>query len=82
MNDFDSATYIRLQNLVDERMYGKYKSDKDGFAQALVKFTETATYDETRKLSFTNRIARPSINYNQVFESVDKELERFHKEIM
>lgn len=77
MNDFDAATHIRLQKLVDERMYGKYRDDKDAFAKALVEFSETATYDETRKLNFSNRIAKPSINYQSAFENVDKELERF-----
>lgn len=57
--DFDAATHIKLDKLVDERIDGKYRNDPDGFAQALLKFNETATYDKTRKISSSNRLAKP-----------------------
>ncbi len=57
--DFDAATHSRLKNLVDERMEGKYRNDSEGFALAIIKFNETATYDKTRRISDSNRIAKP-----------------------
>ena len=38
-------------------MEGKYRNDSEGFAQALVNFTENATYDKTRKINGSNKIA-------------------------
>lgn len=57
--DFDAATHARLSKLVDERMDGKYRNDAEGFAQAILHFNETATYDKTRRISDANRIAKP-----------------------
>jgi hypothetical protein len=57
--DFDTITHQRLSKLVEERIEGKYRDDPDGFAQAIIKFSEYATYDKSRRVSNSARLAKP-----------------------
>ena len=56
-------------------MEGRFRNDSEGFAQAILKFTETATYDKTRKINESLRIAKPKIDYKETFANIDKEFD-------
>ena len=49
--DFDDKTKSAVAQLWDERVNGRFKSDRDGFTKAFLNIQENATFDPTKKLS-------------------------------
>jgi hypothetical protein len=48
--DLDAWTKLRLQELVKERMTGKYQHDAEGFIASFKEVTENAGYDYSKKV--------------------------------
>jgi hypothetical protein len=47
----DDATKEAVGKLYHERVHGKFKADRDGFAKAFLTLSENAGYDESKPIT-------------------------------
>lgn len=68
LSSLDENSQSRLNKLLDERIFGKYKEDRQGFVEAVKEFAKTITYDQNNKINpdFSFEV-KPSLTDSSVF---------------
>lgn len=80
--DLDAKSKDAMDKLIQERFTGKYKDDNEGFAKAFMDFSQTATFDPTKKLTKSMRMDMSgALNSDEILEDFEKQREQMTYEL-